>query len=140
MSNLEASMFLGVCFCIPVIFIWLYHKEKDFFKIYFSARRMGLRDKGIVQPKYLDDIHQTVCVCLSCQTAVRIGVQKNNDSVHYCWRCETIFLDDDSGGDDSSSNKGNTPDISPNEDVPIPEEVVKASEKVLQRFTNSSSV
>lgn len=135
MSTLEALMLVGVCFGIPGIFIWLYYKEKDFLKIYFSARRMGLRDKGKVELR-----QGIVYTCTACRTRIRIGIQKNKGPAYYCWRCELIFPEDndDNSGGGGHSGGGETPPDPPEEVVP--QEVINASDEIFQSLRKTTSV
>ncbi len=59
-----------------------------FFRIWRSARRIGLRDKGYLEPN-----KRTVWTHASCSTRLRVGIDAQGEAVHYCWRCERVMDD-----------------------------------------------
>lgn len=78
------------------------------YRIWRSARRMGLRDKGMKESwiegdRHLADVH------VFCRTRIRIGIRKDGTAVQYCWRCERI------------SEDPTDPPPKGREDVPAPE-------------------
>ncbi len=62
-------------------------------KIRASAKRLGLRDKGAVEPTEDSNGNKLYDTHTLCHTYIRIGIDKNGTRTCYCWRCEEIFDD-----------------------------------------------
>lgn len=79
-----------------VIIGWCGTKCYELIQIHKSARKLGLRDRGTIRERQTVE-GQVIRVHGNCNTKIRIGIKKNGESVHFCWRCECI-LNDNSGG------------------------------------------
>lgn len=77
--------------------------ESDFFRIYLSARRMRLRDRGMVESVYLEDGKTISFKHNLCNTRSRIGITEKGERVRWCWRCEYSF---DGNGNLIDGSKG----------------------------------
>ncbi len=62
---------------MPYLFIWK------------AAKRLKLRDKGMVQA-FMDNGTLKGWMHSFCNTRFRIGINKEGQAVQYCWRCEFI--------------------------------------------------
>lgn len=71
-------------------------------RIYLSARRIGLRDKGEIQEEYVPSpdnlaglvgLGGSIVIFLhsKCKTRVRIGINRHGQTCMYCWRCEEVL-------------------------------------------------
>ena len=61
-----------------------------------AAKRLGLRDRGRVDAWYMLDTHSNSMVpieirCERCACWIRIGINKEEKAVQYCWRCVEII-------------------------------------------------
>lgn len=61
-----------------------------------AAKRLGLRDRGRVDTWYILDTHSNSMqpielLCERCATRIRIGINKQDRAVQYCWRCCEVF-------------------------------------------------
>ena len=89
-------------------------------KIWFTARRLQLRDRGEVE-KFIDYTSGTPrraeLICSLCKTSLRVGICSDGEAVHYCWRCEYIFSTTDghnpNGGDELPADGSDEPETLP---------------------------
>ena len=85
----------------------------DWFFAWWTARRMKLRDRGKVQAVRISEDEMTVQLCPKSRTRLRIGIDEENNTVTYCWRCEIIYVPDD-----EPPPKGKEPVPEPQEQTP----------------------
>ena len=92
---------------LVVLLAWVYRGDRaEKIRVYLSAFRLGLRDKG---PTGVWD--GKVWGHRFCRTQARIGIErKTKESVQYCWRCEKILARIEASG---PSHEGAPPENDP---------------------------
>jgi hypothetical protein len=75
---------------VSFLFGWLVTREKDYWSIRASAKRLQIRDKGQLEAINVTKEGCDRIVHTSCNTPIRIGIKSDGSSVQYCWRCERI--------------------------------------------------
>lgn len=110
-------------------------------RVMLAARALGLRDRGVVQPRIewnskIKDFVTVTRLHTFCQTRIRVGLlKKRGKSVHWCYRCEEIVSDNGNNGGGGNTLR-RVPPTSPDDESPkmSHDEAQKAAEKVLERM------
>jgi hypothetical protein len=63
-------------------------------RIYSTALRMGLRDRGKTAAIYDGDT-RSIWIHPLCSSRLRIGIMRNGIAVRYCSKCETVVDEDE---------------------------------------------
>jgi len=66
-----------------------------FVRILLSARRLGIRDRGLIKEEYYEDPKTgeemiRTRICTKCRGRARIAIREGRP-VSWCWRCEAIL-------------------------------------------------
>lgn len=99
---------------IGLLLGWLLKQLISYVRIHLAARRLKIRDRGMVE-SYMEDGRLRGWFHSFCHTRFRVGIDESGQSVHYCWRCELIVSSstdpDPKGGKDIPTENGVSSDV-----------------------------